>query len=85
MTCLSVFLGHLLRVYVALGAASIVEPHGFSGSLPVMIFFMCCKLCEFIQANKDVLFCSNKPGKNVRPSVRSSTIKLNAATNQLTK
>ena len=42
---------------VATGAASIVEPQGFSGSLPVM-FSMCCKLCDFIQANKDVLFCS---------------------------
>jgi len=43
-------------VNVAIGAASIVEPHGFC-SLPVM-FSMCCKLCDFIQANKDVLFCS---------------------------
>jgi len=47
----------LLLVNVAIGSASIVEPQGFSGSLPVM-FSMCCKLCDFIQANKDVLFCS---------------------------
>ena len=44
-------------MYVALRAASIVEPHGFSGSLPVMIF-LCVVNSEFIQANKDVLFCS---------------------------
>jgi len=42
---------------VAIGAASIVQPQGFSGSLPVM-FSMCYKLCDFIQANKNVLFCS---------------------------
>ena len=52
-----IFSMYYLLVNVAFGAASIVEPHGFSGSLPVM-FSMCCKLCDSIQANKDVLFCS---------------------------
>jgi len=30
-------------VYVAIGATSIVEPQGFSGSLPVLLS-MCCQL-----------------------------------------
>jgi len=49
-----------LELRAPIGAVSIVEPQGFSGSLPVM-FSMCCKFCGFIQANKDVLFCSVLP------------------------
>jgi len=38
-------------------AASIVEPFGFSGSLPIMFFFLCYILYNTIVANNDVLFC----------------------------
>jgi len=41
---------------ITIKATSIVEPLGFSGSLPAM--FLCYILCITIQANKDFLFCS---------------------------
>ena len=42
---------------ITIKAASIVEPLGFSGSLPIM-FFVLHILCNTIQANTDLLFCS---------------------------
>jgi len=45
-----------LLVYVALGAASIVEPHGFSGSLPVMIFL--CVVNSVSLFSRIKMFCS---------------------------
>jgi len=43
-------------VYVALGAASIVEPHGFSGSLPVMIFLCVVNSVSLFRRIKMFLF-----------------------------
>ena len=43
-------------MYVALGAASIVEPHGFSGSLPVMIFLCVVNSVSLFRRIK--MFCS---------------------------
>jgi len=43
-------------VYVALGVASIVEPHGFSGSLPVMIFL--CVVNSVSLFRRINMFCS---------------------------
>jgi len=47
---------HVLFFANFLGAASIDEPQGFSGSPPVVSIMY--RKCVIIPANKDVLFCS---------------------------
>ena len=60
------FFMYWLLVYVALGATSIVEPHGFSGSLPVMIFLCVVNSVSLFRRIK--MFCSVQSSIDLFPS-----------------